>query len=455
MRQQSEMRPYQDRFATFLYEHDQAFCLGRPGAGKTVGALTAFLELKRDGVARHLLVLAPKRVARSVWPDEVAEWAHLNKLTYAVLKDGPAKRNQLLASADKRDITIVGLDVIDWLLDELEKYPDDHPVFDLLCIDEISRLREPTGTRVKYLKKKTKRWKMRWGLSGTLRPNSQMDLFMPALLITNGGLWGTSFYKWQKANFYATDFQGFQWSVLPGGTEQRLNDEIAPYITTVADGEMPKHEPIVVLDYVDLPPDVRRDYITMEKKLLVRGETEEKNIVAGSTAIATGKLAQLANGHIFDNDGTVHHAHDEKKNWFKDVVENATGPVLCFYEYVADLDMMRSVLGADLPYLGQGVSDKDSDAYIRDWNAGKIPFLAAHPYSAAHGLNLQHGGSDMVWEQGLARLARSGQKNTVVVRVCVARNTVDELKLSRVHFKMSEQEAFEAYLRSRQFAVAA
>jgi len=454
MRQKDEMRPYQDRITGFLYEHDEAMAVLRPGAGKTVTALTAIEELIRDKVIRHALVIAPKRVARVVWPDEIDLWAHTTKLRYRVLDGSPNNRTVglMVANVRSRDITIVGLDIAQWLCEKLGKYDDDYPLFDLLAIDEISRLRNPKSKRAAALAKQAHRFKMIWGLTGTLRPNSAQDLFMPARVVTRNKLWGKSFYKWQKTHFYPTDYNQYNWAPLPGHEDQ-LNAEIAPYIATVADGELIQPEPTIIFDKIELPLGARVQYDEMESKLMTG------DVIAASAGVATGKLAQLANGFIYGNDEVAQDVHAAKREWLEEVIEDAAGPTLLVYEFIEDLRVMQDLLPF-LPYLGQGVGDAVAKRNIEMWNKGELPFMALHPASGGHGLNLQHGGSDMAWmsptwspeywEQTIARINRSGQKKQVMVRVCVARNTVDELKLDRVYHKMSAQEAFEAYLRGRQ-----
>jgi len=396
MRQKNELRPYQDRFATALYENDELLLVARPGFGKTIAALTAITELLRDKVIRHALVIAPKRVATVVWPDEIDSWAHANSLRYAILDDIPSQREFLLTPrlVAQRDVTLIGIDLVPWLVKQLEKLPEGHPMFDLLVIDEASRLRNPTGKRAQALSKLAPRWKMIWGLTGTLRPSGPLDLFMPSRVVTRGKLWGRSFYSWRKKN----------------DSMQRL------LFAKIAEG----------------------------------------SVTAASAGVATGKLAQLANGFLYDNQGIASLAHDAKRRWLEDLVQDATGPTLLIYEFLEDLKLMHDVIG-EIPYLGAGVGDGAAAFAIKLWNEGKLPFMALHPASGGHGLNLQHGGSDMAWmsptwspeywEQTIARINRSGQKKQVVVRVCVASNTVDELKLDRVHHKMTAQEAFEAYLR--------
>ena len=453
MRQKNELRPYQERIATHLYEHDEALCVLRPGGGKTVTALTAIEELIRDKVIRHALVIAPKRVARVVWPDEIDLWAHTTKLRYAILDGSPSQREGMLGyiPVAARDITIVGLDVAQWLVDRLATIGQASPLFDLLVIDEISRLRNPTGKRAKALAKAANRWKMVWGLSGTLRPNGPQDLFMPARVALRGKLWGKSFYSWRKEHFYQTDRMGYEWAVLPG-EEPKLNEQIAPYIATVAEGELKQPEPQIILDYVELPATARAAYDSMHKRLVAG------TVIAASTGVATGKMAQIANGFLYlDESKNVQRLHEEKTRWLEELVEDTSAPTLLVYDFNEDLDLLKAVLGDDLPYLGAGVSDKQAAENIANWNSGGLKFMGLHPASGGHGLNLQHGGADMAWlsptwspeywEQTIARLNRSGQTKQVMVRVCVARDTVDEMKLDRVYRKMSAQEAFEAYLR--------
>jgi len=456
MRQKAELRAYQQRIATFLYDHDEAIGVARPGGGKTVAALTAIEELIRDRHIRHALVIAPKRVARVVWPDEIMLWAHTAGLSYEILDGPPEDRMVRLSQAPGRHITIVGLDVVQWLIGELQQYPEDHPLFDLLVIDEVSRLRNPTGKRAQVLLRASRRWRLIWGLSGTLRPSGAEDLFMPASVISRGKLWGRSFYKWRAQRFYPLDYQGYNWAPLPGA-EEVINRELAPMCVTLRDDELPQlPELSVIFDTVTLPATARQTYQNMQRKLMTGAGDEV--VLAGSAAIATGKLAQIANGFIYSNEDTVAlRVHEEKRQWLQDLIDDAAGPTLLVYEYREDLAMMRDLLGEDLPYLGDGVTDLESDAHIAAWNRKELPFMALHPASGGHGLNLQHGGSDMAWisptwspehwEQTIARLHRSGQVQPVIVRVCVAADTVDQMKLDRVHHKMAAQEAFEAYLR--------
>jgi SNF2 family DNA or RNA helicase len=474
MRKQSDLRPYQQRLATFLYEHDEALCVVRPGGGKTAAALTAIDELIKHKVIRHALIIAPKRVAENVWPAELSGWEHVRHLRWTLLTGTPEERNRKLALAAGGDVTVIGLDNVVWLLERLEVVLQEHRFFDLLVIDEISKLKDPTGVRSKALAKACKWWKMIWGLSGTLRPNGPQDLFTPARVVTRGKLWGKSFYQWQKERFYPTDYMGYKWEPKPG-EDARLEAEIAPYCTTLRADEYPQLPALSVqFDLVTLPASARISYNEMHKHLM--SKHHDKPVVAANAAVATGKLAQIANGFIYRSQDLLDGAdglfrpgptkglpevvvvHDEKRRWLEDALEQGAGNVLVIYQYRQDLKMIRDILGEDVPYLGAGLADKKAAAHITNWNAGQYRVMALHPASGGHGLNLQHGGSDQLWiaptwspehwEQTIARLHRPGQTKPVVIKVCVAHNTVDEMKLDRVHFKMSEQQAFEKYLRA-------
>src|SRR5262249_41549498 len=156
---------YQQRSATYLYERDAAFLVAPLGAGKGAAALTAIAELIRDGHRRHALVIAPKLVAETVWPQEIAAWPHLRHLRVAVLNGTPERRRALLATAAERELTVIGVDLVSWLVGELAAVADDHPLFNVLIIDETSRLKDPSGKRAALLKV-AGRFKTRWGLTG-------------------------------------------------------------------------------------------------------------------------------------------------------------------------------------------------------------------------------------------------------------------------------------------------
>jgi SNF2 family DNA or RNA helicase len=449
------LRSYQERAATFLYESDAAFLIAPLGAGKGAAALTAIVELIRDGQRRHALVVAPKLVATTVWPAEVASWPHLRHLRVAVLDGSPAQRRALLVAAAEREVTVIGVDLVPWLVAELDAFADDHPLFDMLAIDETSRLKDPSGKRARSLLKVAGRFRTRWGLTGTPRPNSSRDLFMPAAIITDGALWGRAFVPWQKRHFRPRDPFGREWVALPGA-EERIAADFGTVAMTVADQDMPDLPPLnIVVTPLELPDAVMATYRRMARELFAK--IEGRSIEAASPLIATGKLAQLANGFLYD-EGVQDpvFVHSVKIEWLRELVESLDGePLLIAYEFIEDLRTIRRAFG-EVPALGGLMPAREAARLVAAWNEGKLPLLAFHPASAGHGLNLQHGGSRMAWlspswsaeltEQAIARLYRPGQTRRVTIHVCVAAGTVDEMKRDRVLGKMSAQEAFRRHL---------
>jgi hypothetical protein len=350
---------------------------------------------------------------------------------------------------------VIGIDLAPWLVDELAAVGDDHPLFDVLIIDETSRLKDPSGKRARALARVAGRWRTRWGLTGTPRPNSSRDLFMPAAIVTNGALWGRAFLPWQKRHFRPRDPFGREWVALPGA-EERIAADFGTVAMTVADEDMPDLPPLnVVVTPLKLPDAVMATYKKMARELFA--EIEGRSIEAASPLIATGKLAQLANGFLYaEGTDDLVHVHDLKIDWMRELVESLDGePLLIAYEFIEDLRAIRRAFGP-VPALGGPTPAREATQLVTAWNAGTLPLLAFHPASAGHGLNLQHGGSRMAWlspswsaeltEQAIARIYRPGQTRHVTIHVCVAAGTVDEMKRDRVINKMSAQEAFRRHL---------
>jgi SNF2 family DNA or RNA helicase len=449
------LRSYQERAATYLYESDSAFLIAPLGAGKGAAALTAFADLVRDGYRRHMLVVAPKLVATTVWPSEILAWPHTAHLRVAVLDGSPESRRELLAAAAEREVTVIGVDLVPWLVGELAAFADDHPIFDMLVIDETSRLKDPSGKRARALLKVSGRFRTRWGLTGTPRPNSAMDLFMPTAIITNGALWGRAFVPWQKRHFRPRDPFGREWIALPGA-EAQIAADFGTVAMTVADQDMPDLPALnVVVTRVELPDAAMASYKTLRRELFAA--LEARTIAASSPLVATGKCAQLANGFLYDegNQDPVE-VHTVKIDWLRELVESLDGePLLIAYEFIEDLRTIRRAF-REVPSLGGQTGAREASRLIAAWDQGKLPLLAFHPASAGHGLNLQHGGSRMAWlspswsaeltEQAIARIYRPGQTRHVTIHVCVAAGTVDEMKRDRVLGKMSAQEAFKRHL---------
>jgi hypothetical protein len=230
--------------------------------------------------------LAPKLVATTVWPAEIAAWPDLAHLRIAVLNGNPEQRRSLLATAHEREVTVIGIDLVQWLVSELAAFPDDHPLFDTLIIDETSRLKDPSGKRARALSRVAGRFRTRWGLTGTPRPNSSRDLFMPAAIITNGALWGRAFLPWRGQHFHLRNPVTDEWVALPGA-EEKIAAEFGTIAMTVAEEDMPDLPPLNVVETRVNLPDAVMAYRTMAKELFAT--IGERSIEAISPLVATGK----------------------------------------------------------------------------------------------------------------------------------------------------------------------
>jgi hypothetical protein len=257
------------------------------------------------------------------------------------------------------------------------------------------------------------------------------DLFRPAAIITDGALWGRAFVPWQKRHFRPRDPFWREWVALPG-VEERICTEFGVAMT-VADEDMRDLPPLnVVVTSLELPDAVMATYRTMARELFAA--IEGRSIEAASPLIATGNLAQLANGFLYDAgaDDPVF-VHSRKIDWLRELVESLDGePLLIAYEFIEDLRSIRLAFG-DVPALGGLTTAREASRLVAAWNARALPLVAFHPASSGHGLNLQHGGSRMAWlspswsaeltEQAIARIFRPGQTQHVTIHVCVAAGT--------------------------------
>lgn len=453
MREKSELRAYQQRAITALYENDERQAILPMGAGKTVAAGTAARELLDDLVIHHVFVLAPKRVAEMVWPQEFADWRHLKDTTVVHVAGSAARRKQLLMTP--AEVHVVGLENAQWLVEELLALPPGHHLRGgLIIFDEISRFKNPQSKRAKALSKIMPWYRLAWGLTGTPRPNGYEDQFRPLSLLTKNRLWGKSFHKWHEERFFPLDYNGYRWSIKPEWRDRTIAD-INSVSFALADEDMPElPELTTIVDYITLPESVMRPYRQMER--IAFAKLEERGIAAANMGVATGKLCQMTQGFMYGESGNkdVEFIHALKSDWLVELDDSLDEPLLITYEYVEDLRILRE-LWPDMPWLGAGA--KDTKQTIDDWNAGRLRRMALHPAAAGHGLNLQFGGSRMacygflwspeLYDQMIKRFHRPGQQKRCWVHHCLARNTVDEVKYDRVVNKMSEQAAFNKYMR--------
>lgn len=454
-----DFHPYQHNATTMLYEHEGMLGIMPTGAGKTAVGLTAFAELQRDGFARKGILLAPKRVALSVWPKEPLLWRQLVHLKVRALSGSPKQRHEALW-CDHTDVYTLGLNNIKWLAEACESWDADDPRFDILIVDEASRFKNPRGVWAKTLRKLSKKFKTVWLLTGSPRPNSEQDYFVAMSVVSRNRLWGQSFDKWRRKNFYPIDFEQRQWEIHTHAVDQ-INADVARYSFKVPMSAVPRPASDPIIHKVQLSPAARVQYKQMERDLFASVGAED--IVAFNAAVSTGKLAQITQGFLYDEDAVAHSIHHAKTALLEDLLVDTGGEAAALvYWFKEDLERLRDLIPG-LVWLGEGVSDKRAMEIEDEWNAGNIEHLALHPASAGHGLNLQKTEAQLIhyaltwsaelYEQVIARIARQGyvgkkEEWMVLNHHIVAEDTVDEAKMLRVTGKLTAQQAAMEYIRS-------
>lgn len=474
MRAKSDLRSAQQRTVTALYEGVWLDPVGDGtgtgavlpmGGGKTASALTAFEELQRDGVARDMFVLAPKRVAQLVWRAEVKQWAHLQRLKVVFVGGSAAQRAQALR--EPADVYCIGIDNAKWFVDWAKTQKPARFSKSVFCIDELSRFKNPRGKRLRALMPIIPWFLSRWGLTGTPRPNGFEDLFGQLKILTANGLWGSSFDKWRQENFYPLDYNAYKWAILPERREKLIADTNR-VMFTIGPNDMPDlpelNDGPEFVEWVDMPEEIVERYKLMMKELVNYLKRTDGTVAAANLAVASGKLCQLVQGFLYHGvpaQRGIERYHDVKMERLLEMVEEAGGePVMVAYEFQADLDSLRENFPG-LRWLGAGVKDREAELFERAWNSGDLDVAAVHPASAGHGLNLQFGGSQLfhygltwsaeLYDQLLKRFHRPGQHRPVWSRPILMRapglTTTDEMKYQRVHDKMADQELFRRLLK--------
>ena len=437
---------YQEKAIGFFLERACAGAFLEPGMGKTSITLAALTVLKQQGMIDKILILAPLRVCYSVWPLEVMKWDEFRHFSVGVLH-GPDKDKVLKSDFD---IYVMNYEGLSWLKTKTE-FNGAFP-FDVLIVDEVSKMKHTNTQRFKILKSMLGKFKRRYILTGTPAANSLLDLFGQIYCMDMGASFGPYVGQYKQKYFQQTGFGGYEWRLKPG-SDVEIHEVIAPRVMRLAAADYLELPPLIEVDIkVTLPVDVMKQYKQMENAL--RLDIESNKIVAANTGVATMKCRQIANGGIYIDAGCneAQHLHDAKTEAVLDLIEELEGqPVLIAYDFKHDLERLKLALGKDTPHIGGGVSAKRSAEIVTAWNNGEIPVLLGHPQSMSHGLNMQGAGRAVIWHsltwslenrlQFIQRIWRQGQKNPVFVYNIIAEKTVDEALMRAVKLKDKGQTA--------------
>lgn len=408
------------------------------GLGKTITTYTAIEKLINDYInIKKVLVIAPKRVAEDTWPTELEKWDHLETLKVSQVLGSPKERKMALEV--EADIYIVTRDNVVWLVDYLGKDWS----FDTLVIDELSSFKNPSSKRFKKLKTVTPYFKRVIGLTGTPAPNGYMDLWSQIYLLDRGERLGKNITAFRRRFFDTYNRGMYNDYVLKQGAKEEIDRLISDICISMKAKDYLKDlkEPIIIDVKAKMNKEEFKIYKQMEKDALIQLDSED--ITALSAATVSNKLLQLANGSIYDDEKNTHIIHSRKLEVLNELVEESQGEnMLVFYTFKSDLERLKK----EFPDAVKLEDDKD----IKNWNQGKIKMLLAHPASAGHGLNLQNGGSIIVWYglnwslelylQANARLQRQGQKNQVRIYRIITEKSIDERVLDALNGKNVNQE---------------
>jgi SNF2 family DNA or RNA helicase len=410
------LRPYQKDAVEALLATPRAMVLAPVGAGKTAITLTA---IARKG--GRFLVVAPLRVATSVWPAEAPKWAP--GLKVAVACGTPAQRLAALRD-DSADIVVTNFDNLQWLsAQQLD--------FDAIVFDELTRLKNPSGLRFKALMRVLDQFPVRWGLTGSFTSNGLEDVFGQCKVIDTS-LLGRSKGAFMQVYFHEKKFDNYsEWTPRKGALAAVMQC-IKPATYLLSPGEYTDTLPPLHTVPIHVEMEMR-EYEIMRKNFAL--EFDDRQAIAMSAAVVVNKLAQLASGFVYDEAREPIFLSSHKFDALDELLEeNQHAPTIVVYQFKAELEELQR----RYPH-ARGIDAMD------DWNAGRVPLLLLHPKSAGHGLNLQHGGSHIVffslpwslelYEQTIGRLHRSGQRHDVWCYLLLTRGTVDE----RIHQALKDK----------------
>lgn len=431
---------YQRYAADFIITHPIAALLLDMGLGKTSITLTAINDLLFDSFEVHkLLVVAPLRVARDTWSAEIEKWEHLKNLRYSVVVG--TEQERLKALRTPADIYIINRENIQWLVEQ-SGIPFD---FDMAVIDELSSFKNHQSKRFKAFMKIRPRLKRIVGLADTPASNGLMDLFAEFKLLDMGERLGRFIGQYRNTYFQPDKRNGmvvYSYKPLPDA-EQRIYDKISDITISMKAADNLAMPELISSEYtVQLSEKEREKYDRLKKDLVL--STEDNEVTAANAAVLSNKLSQMANGAVYSDDESVIEIHDQKLDALEDIIESMNGrPLLVAYWFKHDLERIKKRFD---------VREIRSSEDISDWNSGKIPVALIHPASAGHGLNLQQGGSALVWfgltwslelyQQTNARLWRQGQTaDTVVIQHIIAKGTIDEQIMKALKTKDTTQAA--------------
>lgn len=448
---------YQEYCIQYVKTHPIAALFLTMGLGKTAITLTAVNDLMLDTFdVSKVLVVAPLRVARDTWPAEVEKWEHLKFLSISVIVGDVKTRIGALNHPSL--VYVINRETVKWLVEYYEKNGLRWD-FDMVVIDELSSFKNHQSQRFRFLRKIRPFVKRFVGLTGTPTSNGLMDLWAEIGILDGGQRLGKFIGRYREAYFKAGSMNpqtGVVFQYVPReGAEEQIYERISDItISMKALDYLQMPECIMSSHEVEMSTQEKKLYDMLAKDLLI--PLEDGDIDAANAAALSGKLLQMANGAVYDENGTARRIHNHKLEALEDLIEAANGQsVLVAYWFKHD----KKRIEEHLTKMGCSPRDIKNSEDIRDWNAGNIPVALIHPASAGHGLNIQQGGHILIWfgltwslelyQQTNARLWRQGQTDVVTIHHIITKGTVDEDVMAALEEKDVTQEKLIAAVRAR------
>lgn len=428
---------YQSKAIDFIKERNSCALWVDMGLGKTIITLTAISDLLATSKVNRVLVIAPLRVARHTWPDQISSWEHTQHLSFKLITGTPVQRKIKLKSL--ASIHIINRELICWLVRILGKnWP-----YDMVIIDESSSFKSCKSKRFKALKKVLPRISRVIQLTGTPASNGLLDIWAQIFLLDRGERLGRSFSEFREVYFWG-NYMGYSFEPRRG-MEEKIYAKLEDICLTLsAEDYITMPERFDRILSLTIPQKNIRQYSRLEREFLL--QLEEKTVAVSTPAALTNKLLQFSNGALYtDDEGAFEVVHDAKIDGLEEIVQNSCGqPLLVAYNFRSDLSRIYQRFPT-AEHIG------DNPDIIHRWNAGKIPILLAHPASACHGLNLQYGGNIVVWfgvnwslelyQQFNARIYRQGQKKPVIIHHLIVSNSVDITVMEGLQGKYNTQKS--------------
>lgn len=441
-----DFRPhgYQQRGIQWILDHKSCGLFLPMGAGKTATTLLALDQLMNDRFEiNRVLIIGPKRVIETTWPDEIQKWSQTKDFRFSVISGTASQRKE--AVSKDADIYLIGKENVVWLVDLIGK----HWKWDMVIIDELSTFKNHQAKRFKALRTVIPAAKRFVGLTGTPSPKGIPDLWAQIYLMDRGerlgrtiGSFRSQYLKPGRMNGYTV----YNWQVQPDA-EEKIHKKISDICMSIDEKEYATLPDLQIIDQmVDLKTDLKK-YKAFKREMVLDLAGDEQ-VLASNAGALCGKLLQYTSGQIYTEEGQTADIHSHKLEALESLMESANGqPMLVFYWFKHEEERLMNFLTSK-HYKGKTIKEKNA---IQDWNDGQLDFLLLQPSSAGHGLNLQQGGHLACWyslpnwnlelyQQANARIYRQGQKEKVVIYHLLAKGTIDQDMLQALQTKRVTQD---------------